>query len=165
MRLRVPLLAFVVAVGFLAPSANGAARAENSISKTVTVVVDFGKKSGRATRVIALSNISTSATGWTLLTQTKLKIEGTQQYPTGFVCRIAGWPTSKQQDCADTPTYKEGHWAYYVTSFSRGGGWLLSGQGAASHVPDCAGYEGWSWIAGGEANKPPRFKVDNRACK
>jgi hypothetical protein len=165
MRLRVPLLAFAVAVGLLAPSATVAARAENSISKTVTVVVDFGKKSGRATRVIALSNISTSATGWTLLAQTKLKIEGTQQYPTGFVCRIAGWPTSKQQDCADTPTYKEGHWAYYVTSFSRGGGWLLSGQGAASHVPDCAGYEGWSWIAGGEANKPPRFKVENRACK
>jgi hypothetical protein len=160
-----PLLAFVVAFVFLGPSPTSAARAENSISKTVTVVVDFGKKSGRATRVIALSNISTSANGWTLLSQTKLKIEGTQQYPTGFVCRIAGWPTSKQQDCADTPTYKEGHWAYYVTSFSRGGGWLLSGQGAASHVPDCGGYEGWSWIAGGEANKPPRFKVENRACK
>ena len=160
-----PLLALVVTLAFLAPSPTSEARAESSIAKTVTVVVDFGKKSGRATRVISLSNVSTSATGWALLTQTKLKIEGTQQYPTGFVCRIAGWPTSKQQDCADTPTYKEGHWAYYVTSFSRGGGWLLSGQGAASHVPDCAGYEGWSWIAGGEANKPPRFKVDNRACK
>ena len=160
-----PLLALVVTLAILAPSPTSEARAENSIAKTVTVVVDFGKKSGRATRVISLSNVSTSANGWALLSQTKLKIEGTQQYPTGFVCRIAGWPTSKQQDCADTPTYKEGHWAYYVTSFSRGGGWLLSGQGAGSHIPDCAGYEGWSWIAGGEANKPPRYKVENRACK
>ena len=165
MRLKAIALALIVSLGLLTPTASLEARAASSISKTVTIVVDFGKKSGRATRVISLSDVSTTASGWALLTQTKLKIEGTQQYPTGFVCRIAGWPTSKQQDCADTPTYKEGHWAYYVTSFTLGGGWLLSGQGAASHVPDCAGYEGWSWIAGGEANKPPSFKVENRACK
>jgi hypothetical protein len=165
MPIRATVLALILSLGLLSPSAPLEARAANSISKNVTVVVDFGKKSGRATRVISLSSVSTTASGWTLLTKTKLNIVGTQQYPTGFVCRIAGWPTSKQQDCADTPTYKEGHWAYYVTKFAVGAGWLLSGQGSATHVPDCGGYEGWSWIAGGETTKPPRFKVEIRACK
>jgi hypothetical protein len=165
MRIKATVLALLVSLGLLTPSAHAEARAANSFSKNVTVVVDFGKKSGRATRVISLSNVPSTASGWTLLAKTKLKIAGTQQYPTGFVCRIAGWPTSKEQDCADTPTYKEGHWAYYVTNFAVGTGWLMSGQGSATHVPDCGGYEGWSWIAGGEMTKPPRFKVAVRACK
>jgi hypothetical protein len=147
MRLRTSIWALALAIATLTPVSSSQASPANSISKNVTLVVDFGKQSRRPIRVIAVNDIAQTLTGWNLFSLAKLKVQGTTQYPRGFVCRIEGWPTAKQQDCSSTPSFRSGHWAYYVTNFQLGGGWLLSGQGAGSHIPDCGGYEGWSWIS------------------
>lgn len=133
--------------------------------KSVTLVVDYGVDSKRRVQYFDLMNLSNDVTGWDLFKKAQLTVQGTDQFSTGFVCRVAGWPKPKNQDCSDTPTYSEGHWAYYVTNSSLGSGWLLSGQGAATHKPECAGYEGWSWIAPGEDSHPPRFETKARACQ
>ena len=163
MRFRIVAAVALITLAILAPSSP--VEANPSISKSVTLVIDFGKASALKTKVANLTDVPEKATGWDLFGLAGMKVQGTQQFPTGFVCRIAAWPPAKKQDCADTPTFKEGHWAYFVTNFQLSKGWILSGQGAASHIPDCGGYEGWSWVAGGQANQPPRFKVDLRACK
>jgi len=163
MRSRIALALALISLATLAPSSPVSANPH--ISKSVTLVVDFGKASGLKTKVASLPDVPERATGWELFGLAGLKVQGTEQFPSGFVCRIAAWPPAKKQDCADTPSFKEGHWAYFVTNFQLGKGWIFSGQGAASHIPDCGGYEGWSWVAGGQAIQPPRLKVVLRACK
>jgi hypothetical protein len=163
------LIALVAVGSFVANSK--APTAESSISKPVedtkpvTLVIDFGKASGKSVQSFDLQNVKNNATGWDLFALAKLTVQGTHQFPSGFVCRIDGWPSEALQDCADTPAYSEGHWAYYVTSLQLGGGWLLSGQGAATHIPDCAAYEGWAWVAAGQESAAPRFDVQLRGCK
>ncbi len=170
--LRVALIGLIalVAVGWFfanskAPTANPSIQTPVQDAKSVTLVVDFGKASGKPVQSFDLQNVKSNATGWDLFALANLNVQGTQQFPAGFVCRIEGWPTETSQDCADTPAYSEGHWAYYVTSIQLGGGWLLSGQGAATHIPDCAAYEGWAWVAAGQESVAPRFDVQPRGCK
>jgi hypothetical protein len=133
--------------------------------KSVTLVIDYGIESNRPVKSEDLINLPSDVKGWDLFKAANLSVQGTDQFPSGFVCRIEEWPKKTLQDCADTPAFDEGHWAYYVTNSSMGSGWLLSGQGAATHMPECAGYEGWSWIAPGEESKPPRYPVTHRGCQ
>lgn len=133
--------------------------------KSATLVIDYGTKSNRPIASFDLMDLPTGASGWDLFQAAGIAVQGTDQFPSGFVCRIDGWPNKSLQDCADTPAFDEGHWAYYVTNSSIGSGWVWSGQGAATHIPGCGGYEGWSWVAPGEDAKPPRFSISPRACK
>lgn len=144
--------------GLIGPAAAGGSQ------KKVTLVIDYGTKSNRPMQTFELKNLPGDIKGWDLFKSANLSVRGTDPFPSGFVCRIDGWPNKAQQDCADTPNFAEGHWAYYVTNSSLGSGWLLSGQGAATHIPECAGYEGWSWVAPGEDSKPPRYPVSQRGC-
>jgi hypothetical protein len=150
----------------LAAALPGVNAVESSTSlKSVTLVIDYGAGSKLATKVVDLTDIPSSTSGWALFSLARQRVQGTQQFPIGFVCRINGWPTVTRQNCAGTPAYRDGHWAYYVTNYQLGQGWILSGQGAATHIPDCGSYEGWSWIPGGQPNRPPRYKAETRACK
>jgi hypothetical protein len=133
--------------------------------KSVTLVIDYGIESNRQVKAVDLINLPSDVKGWDLFKAANLLVQGTDQFPSGFVCRIKGWPKNSEQDCADTPTYSEGHWAYYVTNASVGSGWMLSGQGAAMHKPDCAGYEAWVWVSPGEESKPPRYEPKAQACQ
>jgi len=112
-----------------------------------TLVIDFGDAPNHRILVRKLNDLPPSITGWELFKSAGVSVQGTDQYPTGFVCRIADWPTAANQNCHDTPTYAQGHWAYFVTNKNLGDGWVLSGQGAAMHHPECGGYEGWLWIS------------------
>ena len=76
------------------------------------------------------------------------KVEGTTQYPVGFVCRIDGWPNKKEQNCKNTPTYAQGSWAYFLSN--QDGTWSFSGTGSTMHRPACGTSEAWLWVAGGE---------------
>lgn len=134
-------------------------------TKDVTLVIDYGATSGRSIDVIDLNQVTNAATGWDVLLDAQAKVQGTDQYPTGFVCRINGWPTAADQDCRETPKANQGHWAYFVSNLQLGKGWILSGQGASAHIPDCGGFEGWSWVAAGETATPPRYSVSTRGCK
>jgi hypothetical protein len=130
-----------------------------------TLVIDFGPSSGSDLKVLELDQLPVGATGWDLITRSGTSVEGTDQYPTGFVCRLDGWPTEQAASCSDTPAYSEGHWAYYVSSTSLGGEWLLSGQGAATRKIECGGYEGWKWVGPNEQSTPPRVKPQVRSCE
>ena len=145
------------------PSASDS-KAPTGQHKSATLVVDFGAESGRPNKVIQVTNLPNEASGWDLLVQSKTTVEGTDQYPTGFVCRLDGWPTEQTESCDETPAYSDGHWAYFVTSKKLGGGWLLSGQGAATHVSECGGYEGWKWVGPNENSTPPSVSPSAGNC-
>lgn len=150
--------------GWQSPSSSGEAVLSGAEAKLATLVIDFGENSGREPQVIELSDLPAEATGWDLLVQSGVDLEGTDQYPIGFVCRLEAWPTEAAESCDDTPSYSDGHWAYYVTSKGLSKGWLLSGQGASSHVVDCGGFEGWKWVGPGEEAKPPIVPAEIREC-
>ena len=116
----------------------------------VTLVIDFGSDSGREPIIREVTGFQ--GTGWDLFEAAGVKLAGTAEYPTGFVCRINDVPAQAEQDCLDTPKYSEGSWAYFVTNRKIGPGWLLSGSGAQAHRPECGSYEGWLWVAPGKSS-------------
>jgi hypothetical protein len=172
LNLRVALISLValVAAGGLFNALSGSPAFTPQVAgggkKSVTLVIDFGQKSGKPTIVKQLSELKPDIKGWDLFASANLSVEGTAEYPTGFVCRIDGWPTHSMQDCESTPTFAQGHWAYFVTNSKMGSTWILSGQGAATHSPECAGYEGWRWIDPNDSSATlPRYKTQPLACQ
>ena len=136
----------VVSPGVVAPAV--VSPGSSSASDSVQLVVDFGAASGKPTFVKSIDGFD--GTGWQLLEAAGLKIQGTDDYPKSFVCRINGWPTEAAQSCAKTPTFVEGSWKYFVASPELGSGWIVSGVGVAGHRSSCGQAEAWVWVAGGE---------------
>jgi hypothetical protein len=135
--------------------------------KGVTVVVDFGTTGKKPLSTECVGMMTDPLTGWEFISLFDHKVQGTDQYPSGFVCRIDGFPSVANQDCKDTPTYAEGTWAYYQASVANGGVWKPSPVGAAMTHPSCGSYEGWRFIAAGEstAGERPRFTPKPFDCK
>ena len=131
---------------------------------SATLVVDFGPESGLDPIIRKVDNFG--GTGWELFAAAGVAVEGTAEFPMGFICRIAEYPEREKQDCLDTPKFSEGSWAYFVTDSKLGSGWLLSGAGAATHRPECGGYEGWLWVGAGESSgqQLPSVKPDLKPC-
>lgn len=149
-----------------APVANPAQVQQDSNSTgAVTLVVDFGPESGLEPIIRKVEKFS--GTGWELFAAAGVRVEGTAEFPTGFVCRIADVPASSDQDCLDTPKFSEGSWAYFVTNSELGSGWLLSGAGAATHRPECGGFEGWLWVEPGQSSgqQVPGVEPNPEPCK
>lgn len=86
--------------------------------------------------------------GWQLLANVA-EVEGTEQYQTGFVCRVNGWPAPADQDCIDTPKYSEGSWAYFLSNSKHK--WSYSGMGSRFHKPACGSAEAWLWVPSGKS--------------
>jgi hypothetical protein len=127
----------------------------------VSLVVDFGKDSGRAPIVkcargfnVPGSSVSNELNGWQLFSNSAVSVTGTTEYPVGFVCRIDGYPLAADQPCTSTPTYAQGHWAYFFAQAGKGGSgqWAFSGAGASDHKPSCGSAEGWLFVKGSEAS-------------
>jgi len=133
----------------------------------VTLIADYGIDSGRAPLVkCALgfnktkNSADDAASGWQLFDAADVAVEGTTEFPVGFVCRIDGYPTKADQPCTSTPTYSQGHWAYFYAQHEAGygesatfgnrdsGRWLFSGAGASQHKPRCGSVEGWLFVKG-----------------
>ncbi len=130
----------------------------------VTVVVDFGTSIDKAPMVRCAQGFE--GTGWQALLAAGVKVEGTSQFPIGFVCRLAGWPEPKQQNCADTPSYQEGHWAYFYSdpkpnqATSTGPAqWQISGIGASMRKPACGSFEGWRFLVAGESTQAAKPRL------
>jgi hypothetical protein len=98
-----------------------------------------------------------SGSGWQLL-DSATAVEGTSNYPTGFACRINGYPSAEVQDCLDTPTYSEGSWAYFYAD-QTSEGWAFSGTGSAMRKPACGTSEAWVFTA---ANLPQSTKPKSK---
>ncbi len=130
-----------------------------------TLVIDYGMSAVKPVETVDFE-LPVGSTSWDIFKAVGIEVEGTQNYPTGFVCRLNDWPSTTDQDCADVPTFSEGSWAYYVTNPDIGDGWFMSGVGAATHTPVCGGYEAWVWIAPGESASAtlPSFDPTPRGC-
>lgn len=155
--LTVPVVALAVAIGLrvaLTSSASSNVSIEQNVDSkgtdqtdSVQLVVDFGSESGR--EIVSKRVEAFTGTGWELLVAAGLEPEGTGDYPTGFVCRLDGWPRSDLQDCSDTPTPSEGTWGYFVTNSEIGKSWIIAGVGSNMHRPKCGEAEAWVWIPSG----------------
>ena len=132
----------------------------NTQNPGVSLIVDFGKDSGRTPMVecargfnVAGSSVSNELNGWQLFAAAGLSVTGTAEYPVGFVCRIEGYPLASDQPCTSTPTYAQGHWAYFVSKAGHGssGNWAFSGAGSSEHKPSCGSADGWLFVKGDAA--------------
>lgn len=132
----------------------------------VTLVIDYGLDSGRATKVICAKNygVNPDDTGWGLFEAAEQTVSGTTDYPTGFVCRINGYPSPKSEPCASTPNPKVGSWVYFTASGDSE--WRFSNAGAGSHHPRCGDYEGWRFVQGTpNARTVPREPANPFTCE
>lgn len=129
----------------------------------VSLVIDFGTSSTREIRELCAQDFE--STGWDLFAATGLSVEGTTEYPTGFVCRVDSWPTVANQPCTKTPTAAQGTWVYFVAEPSSTV-WQYSGQGAAMRKPTCGAADGWRFVEAGEAigQTTPRAQPATRTC-
>jgi len=135
-----------------------------------TIVVDFGPESNKPTLVRCALGFGQSKTdtGWRLFEATGIPVAGTTQYPTGFVCRVAGYPSEASQTCDSTPTEAEGTWVYFSsdTQSAIHETWRFRMQGAEMTHPSCGSWEGWRFVTpnDGPNDRVPRVKPEPIAC-
>lgn len=132
-------------------------------SDGVSLVIDYGKQSN--TDPVISCGFSFTGTGWQLFAATEQKVEGTAEYPIGFVCRINGFPNAKEQPCTSTPTGAQGSWAYYYASAELGNHWLFSAAGASMRKPKCGDVEGWVFLNPGEKTHQPSVEPSTHLCQ
>lgn len=146
------LLAIIGGAGALAWVA-GLWSSQNTASSShgrVQLVVDYGTAANRPRFEATVANFR--GTGWQLLQKAGLSVQGTDEYPQSFVCRINDWPAAEVQNCRDTPTYAEGSWKYFIADQKLGNNWLASGFGAAAHQTGCGMAEAWLWVDPSQAS-------------
>ncbi len=143
------------------PENVGSAQCESGLG--VSLVIDFGTSSASGIEEFCVTDFD--ATGWDLFAAAGVSVDGTSEYPTGFVCRIEGWPASEVQPCSKTPTAAQGTWGYFVAD-AGSAEWQYSGQGAAMRKPQCGAVDGWRFIEPGEnvSQSLPRVKPSSFAC-
>lgn len=132
-------------------------------SNGVSIVIDFGSESQNQTVVSCAKDFA--GDGWQLFAATGQSVEGTSEYPVGFVCRINGYPKQKDQPCTSTPTGAQGSWAYYYATTQLGGNWLFSATGASMRKPKCGEVDAWVFINPGEKSHEPETKPVTYRCQ
>ena len=121
----------------------------------VSLIIDFGKSSGREPLIRCAREFTGS--GWQLFAAAGVEVSGTDEFATGFVCRVADWPSVEKQPCTSTPTAAQGTWAYFVSTETNS--WKFSSQGAAMRKPKCGTAEGWRFVEPGEVASQSMPKV------
>jgi hypothetical protein len=155
------LIALVGVFGLLrvVPETNvdtaSSAGACDSSNPGVTLVVDFGAEANLPALIkcaegfnLASNPVSNELNGWQVFKAAGVEVEGTDDFPVGFVCRIAGFPTVANQPCDNTPSYSSGHWAYFYAVADAGKSWQFSGTGSTNRKPTCGSVEGWLFVKG-----------------
>ena len=132
-------------------------------SDGVSLVIDYGKQAN-ADPVISCG-FSFEGTGWALFAATEQKVEGTTEYPVGFVCRINGFPDAKDQPCTSTPTGAQGSWAYYYATAQLGNHWMFSAAGASMRKPKCGDVDAWVFLNPGEKTHEPSLAPLTHTCQ
>jgi hypothetical protein len=128
------------------------------------LIVDFGS----VAQMASLNQCVTGFTGtaWDLFAAAGVQVIGTTEYPTGFACRISGFPAPEDQPCTNTPDATTGYWAYYYAITSGGDHWQFSTIGSSMRHPKCGDFEGWRFIEPGESaiDLKPRTAPRPVAC-
>ena len=128
----------------------------------VTLVIDPGDSAGTTPWIQCVKDFE--GTGWDLFAAAGSKVEGTAQYPVGFVCRIDGYPTVLNQDCQNTPTRKQGTWVYFNMAAGAKPIWRFAMQGAATRRPECGSIEGWVFSSSEHPLDHPRVTPQPTVC-
>ncbi len=131
----------------------------NQTNQGVSLLIDFGAEAKQHPIVkcafgfnAASSSVSNELTGWQLFKAAGVEVAGTTDFTVGFACRIAGWPTPEKQPCTSTPTYAQGHWAYFYADTSSAGDWVFSGAGSSMRKPACGSADAWLFVTGDATN-------------
>jgi len=131
------------------------------LTEGTSLVVDFGSNQQKPLISNCVKNFS--GYSWDLFEQADLVVSGTEKYPVGFVCRIAGFPDKQHEPCTDTPGTKNGSWAYFLSDET--GAWKYSPIGASTHKVVCGVSEGWRFLLPGESiQSAPRIRPKSYAC-
>jgi hypothetical protein len=128
----------------------------------VTLVIDYGLEAEKKPEVLCAKGFN--RTGWELFNAVNRKVEGTAQYPTGFVCRVNGYPTVAEQDCSNTPTRKQGTWTYFNIAAGHKSVWRFSMQGAGVRKLECGSVEGWVFSSSSTPLNHPRVAPHPFIC-
>jgi hypothetical protein len=146
------------------PQVENASQGQCESVDGVSLVIDFGTSSNREVAELCASDFN--STGWALFSAAGVKVEGTSEYPTGFVCRLDNWPTAQDQPCTKTPTAAQGSWVYFVAE-PGSSTWQYSGQGAAMRSPSCGAADGWRFVEAGEviSQTAPRVQPATKSCR
>ena len=131
-------------------------------SDGVSLLIDYGSKSDL--KPATSCAFSFAGTGWELFSATDQRVEGTIEYPVGFVCRINDYPNISDQPCTSTPTSAQGSWAYYYATAQLGDTWMFSASGASGRKPACGDMDAWVFINPGETNHEPAQKPHTFKC-
>lgn len=129
----------------------------------ISVVVDFGSE--RANQTIEKCVQNYQGNSWNLLTVAGFKVEGTEKYPTAFLCRINQVPDQEAEKCISTPGTLNGSWAYFIAD-PKTNSWTYSDYGAATHMAKCGSAEGWRFLQPDEDLKTaPNVKPVTTSCE
>lgn len=122
---------------------------------STTLLVDFGTGSTPESELSCAAGYH--GTGWDLFKAVGFRVEGTSNYPTGFVCRIEDVPAASSEPCLETPAASAGHWAYFYATAADPHTWHFSPIGAGMRKPNCGDWDGWRYLLPGEdplSNQP-----------
>ena len=165
----IALVAFVAIGGLLSSGALSTVSESPSLSTItqdgtcqtdgISLVIEYGADR-EPTSACA---IGFSGSGWDLFAASGQKVEGTSEYPVGFVCKINDYPGD--QSCATTPSSDQGSWAYYYATYDAGSNWKFSPAGASMRKPKCGDIDGWVFLKAGEQAHPPIFEPRPIKCK
>ncbi len=126
----------------------------------VSLLLDYG--TGEQPDIFCAESFE--GTGWELFDATSQAVEGTTEYPVGFVCRINDFPSAEEQSCSSTPSGAEGSWAYYYASAELGNNWMFSAAGASMRKPKCGDVDAWVFLKSGEEAHEPSIAPMTRSC-
>lgn len=133
----------------------------------ITLVVDFGSNSNRDLVKKCVQGFT--GNGWQLIEAAGIAVEGTNEYPEAFVCRLANFPSAADEDCLGTPEFRNGSWVYFYSSkeISDEPTWTQSPNGAASRNPGCGEFEAWLFVnaSNDSARKLPSISPKPFLCK
>lgn len=120
-------------------TASPASAAACTTTTGVTVVADFNQLGGGVRSVCVGDGAGQDA--WSLFDTAGLPLTPAQRQP-GFVCRVAGVPTS--DPCVNTSP-SNAYWGLWWSDGNAGSGWIYSSLGASSLKIPAGGLVAFSW--------------------
>ena len=129
-------IAGVLSASLLHAQPVAAAEGACTTATGITVVVDFQDLGGGISTRCVTSKVEN---GFQALTAAGINFQTATRAP-GFLCKIAGLPTTEQ--CIQ-PAPTTAYWSYWLAN--RGGNWCYSSLGAGNILPPPGSVQGWSF--------------------
>ena len=143
-------IAGVLSASLLQTPPVAAAEGACTTATGITLVIDFQDLGGGiSTRCVS----SAVENGFEALTAAGINFQTATRAP-GFLCKIAGLPTTEQ--CIQ-PAPTTAYWSYWLAN--RGGNWCYSSLGAGNILPPPGSVQGWSFSLNRSDSDAPAPRV------